>query len=54
MMHNDDQVYFIGHQLSKIDMVPNLSVLFGSSSNSVREISEKIIDNYEDWLNKNN
>lgn len=54
MMHNDDQVYFIGHQLSKIDMVPNLSDLFGSSSNSVREISEKIIDNYEDWLNKNN
>lgn len=54
MAHSDPSVNFIGHQLLKIDKVPNMSDLFGNANESATFLNDEIKNKYQNWIDKNN
>lgn len=54
MAHSDPSVNFIGHQLLKIDKVPNMSDLFGTANESATFLNDEIKNKYQNWIDKNN
>lgn len=54
MAHSDSSVNFIGHQLLKIDKVPNMSDLFGTANESATFLNDEIKNIYQNWIDKNN